>query len=49
MKQNELRRKEKGKIKTRQNTLYGALHILPVRAQQLFDFSINLNIWHYQE
>jgi hypothetical protein len=23
--------------------------ILSVRKQQLFDFSINLNIWHYQE
>jgi len=22
--------------------------ILPVREQQLFDFLINLNIWHYQ-
>jgi hypothetical protein len=27
----------------------GSMRImLPVREQQLFDFSINLNIWHYQ-
>ena len=23
--------------------------ILLVREQQLFDFSVNLNIWHYQQ